>query len=77
MLSVITDWEIFPKMAVEKKKLAIISAAVSAYMAAERVSEEKPVAFPLPAVSAWRSSGIQEMMEMRRFVQLRFLKSSR
>ncbi|SHO50968.1 hypothetical protein [Desulfopila aestuarii] len=65
-------------MADKKKKMAAALAAVNAYMQQEQeaVALQAAAAAPPPAptdfgISQWSFSGRQEMMAMRRLVQLR------
>lgn len=68
-------------MNIDNRKLAVIVSAVTAFISEEKTSRvepgiEKSVA-PPRFDAAWRMYGIQETMEMRRMVQLRFLKGNR
>ncbi|WP_136798496.1 MULTISPECIES: hypothetical protein [Desulfosediminicola] len=62
-------------MADKKKKMAAALAAVSAYMQEEEAAVQQASAVPSVSsevgISQWSFSGRQEMMAMRRLVQLR------
>lgn len=63
-------------MADTKKKMAAALAAVNAYLQEEQAAAAQAQAPPAPEVAApgmshWSFSGRQEMMAMRRLVQLR------
>lgn len=62
-------------MADKKKKLAAALAAVSLYLQQEETAAYEPQPSRSetrgPGLSAWAQSGYQEMMAMRRLIQLR------
>jgi|GEM_PF-2994499 len=64
-------------MLTDKKKLSIILAAISAYLTETEKSAIKELVVAPGVENAWRMAGLQETMEMRRLVQLRFLKAGR
>ena len=57
-------------MTVEKKRLAVITAAVSAFLEAEKKSAA-PALAPRPAMAPWGISGRLEMMTNRIMMQRR------
>jgi hypothetical protein len=60
-------------MTLTAKKMAAISAAVTAYLAAESAARRKP-APPPPPTSAWGASGRAEAMQLRNLMQRRVLR---
>jgi hypothetical protein len=63
------------RMAAKKRKIAAALAAVSAYLQQEEAAaaEQMPTVSGPPAfdISHWGQSGRQEMMAMRKLIQLR------
>lgn len=70
-------------MAEQEKKIAAALAAVNAYLHMEESEAAAPLAPPEPAAkppvqqSFWSHSGRQEMMTMRRLIQMRTFTSFR
>lgn len=62
-------------MADMQKKMAAVLAAVNTYLqmeeAATRQSAVQPATTPMAQQSCWSQSGRQDMMTMRRLIQLR------
>ena len=62
-------------MANMQKKMAAALAAVNAYLQMEEAAAEqlssKPAQAPVPQQSYWSQSGRQDMMSMRRLIQMR------
>jgi len=57
---------------IDKKKISAITAAVNAYME-EEAGTATVARMPAPAISLWRASGRQEIMQMSNLWQRRIV----